>query len=64
MLADSILLLSWGNHSGHTDQEQSFEESFEEVICVDNPESSYLINGCVEFEQNVCQNLQVVADSV
>ena len=37
MTADGILILSGSDNSCHTDKQQSFEESFEEIICVDDP---------------------------
>jgi len=62
--ADGVFVLGWGYHSSHTDQEQTFEESLEEVVGVDDPERRNLVYGDVQLEEQICQYLQVVADPV
>ena len=64
MFADGVLSFGGGDHPCHTNEQKSFEKSFEEIVGIDDPEAMDLIDGCVKFEEQVGQNLEVVADSV
>lgn len=64
MFADGILSFSRGDHPCHANEQKSLEKAFEEVVGVDNPEAMDKLDGCVKFEEQVGQNLKVVADSV
>lgn len=50
---DGIFVLRRGDNSRHSNQQQSFEEPFEEIIGIDDPQRGDVVDGPVKFEEQL-----------